>query len=83
MEKFLKLFLTATAIATAVMVSSEPAFARGGAAHIMNSPGYQRRLQESRQLSYRPTYSRLLSSEANGDIGITTKLRCRRDEGLH
>jgi hypothetical protein len=49
MEKFLKLFLTATAIATAVMVSNEPAFARGGAAHIMNSPGYQRRLQESRQ----------------------------------
>jgi hypothetical protein len=28
---------------------SEPLFARGGAASIMNSPGYQRRLQESRQ----------------------------------
>jgi hypothetical protein len=26
-----------------------PALARGGAASIMNSPGYQRRLQESRQ----------------------------------
>jgi hypothetical protein len=26
-----------------------PALARGGAANIMNSPGYQRRLQESRQ----------------------------------
>jgi len=26
-----------------------PAVARGGAASIMNSPGYQRRLQESRQ----------------------------------
>jgi hypothetical protein len=25
-----------------------PAFARGGAANLMNSPGYQRRLQESR-----------------------------------
>jgi hypothetical protein len=26
-----------------------PALSRGGAANIMNSPGYQRRLQESRQ----------------------------------
>jgi hypothetical protein len=35
----------------AVAGSSEPLFARGGgaAANIMNSPGYQRRLQESRQ----------------------------------
>jgi hypothetical protein len=49
MEKFLKLLLMAAAIATAIMVSSEPTFARGGAANIMNSPGYQRRLQESRQ----------------------------------
>jgi hypothetical protein len=35
-----------------------PALARGGAASIMNSPGYQRRLQESRQQysrSYRQT----------------------------
>ena len=45
-----KLFLTLAAIAMAVAGSSEPAFARGGgAANIMNSPGYQRRLQESRQ----------------------------------
>jgi len=29
--------------------ASQPLFARGGAANIMNSPGYQRRLQESRQ----------------------------------
>ncbi|MBI3699087.1 MAG: hypothetical protein HY242_01400 [Afipia sp.] len=29
--------------------STAPAFARGGAANLMSSPGYQRRLQESRQ----------------------------------
>jgi hypothetical protein len=45
-----KLFLTLAAMAMAVAGSSEPVFARGGgAANIMNSPGYQRRLQESRQ----------------------------------
>jgi hypothetical protein len=45
-----KLFLTLAAIAMAVAGSSEPVFARGGgAANITNSPGYQRRLQESRQ----------------------------------
>ena len=45
-----KLFLTLAAIAMAVAGSGEPVFARGGgAANIMNSPGYQRRLQESRQ----------------------------------
>ena len=48
----LKLLLTAAAITTAMVVSSEPILARGGAANIMDSPGYQRRLQESRhQLS--------------------------------
>jgi hypothetical protein len=31
-----------------------PALARGGAPSIMNSPGYQRRLQESRQPGSRP-----------------------------
>ncbi|MFY9955566.1 MAG: hypothetical protein WAK54_20765 [Bradyrhizobium sp.] len=36
-----------TAIATAAV--SEPVLARGGAPNIMDSPGYQRRLQESRQ----------------------------------
>jgi hypothetical protein len=29
--------------------AGDPVLARGGAASIMNSPGYQRRLQESRQ----------------------------------
>jgi len=36
-----------------------PALARGGAASIMNSPGYQRRLQESRQ-----EYSRSVQTPA-------------------
>jgi hypothetical protein len=33
----------------AIIISDQSAFARGGAPNIMNSPGYQRRLQESRQ----------------------------------
>jgi hypothetical protein len=32
-----------------MVTASEPVLARGAAASIMNSPGYQRRLQESRQ----------------------------------
>ena len=43
------LLLMIAAITTAMVVVSEPLFARGGAASIMNSPGYQRRLQESRR----------------------------------
>ena len=31
-----------------VLLTASEAFARGAAANIMNSPGYQRRLQESR-----------------------------------
>jgi len=49
MKNSLKLFLTLATLATAAAVSSEPLFARGGAPSILNSPGYQRRLQESRQ----------------------------------
>jgi hypothetical protein len=49
MKKALKLFLAAAAFMSAIAVSSGPLFARGGGANIMNSPGYQRRLQESRQ----------------------------------
>ncbi|MGJ4961554.1 hypothetical protein [Bradyrhizobium oligotrophicum] len=42
--------LLAFVASTLVMVTaSEPVLARGAAASIMNSPGYQRRLQESRQ----------------------------------
>ena len=55
MKNSLKLFLTLAAMAMAIAVSSEPVFARGGgAANIMNSPGYQRRLQESRQQLSQP-----------------------------
>jgi hypothetical protein len=36
-------------LGTLVFLNIAPALARGGAASIMNSPGYQRRLQESRQ----------------------------------
>ena len=50
MKNSLRLLLALGATAMAVAVSSEPVFARGGgAANILNSPGYQRRLQESRQ----------------------------------
>ncbi|WP_420135316.1 hypothetical protein [Rhodopseudomonas sp.] len=37
-----------------VAFDSGPAAARGGAANIMDSPGYQRRLQESRQQLQQP-----------------------------
>jgi hypothetical protein len=43
------LVLAVAAAAAVIVASNEPVFARGGAASIMNSPGYQRRLQESRQ----------------------------------
>jgi hypothetical protein len=36
------------AAALIVLLAATEVFARGGAASIMNSPGYQRRLQESR-----------------------------------
>ena len=56
MRNSLKLLLALAAIAMAVAGSSEPLFARGGGAvaNIMNSPGYQRRLQESRQQLSQP-----------------------------
>jgi hypothetical protein len=62
MKKSLKLFSIVAAATIVFVVSSEPMFARGGgAANIMNSPGYQRRLQESRQRVSQsdPTRSRL------------------------
>jgi hypothetical protein len=55
MKKSLKLFLRVAAVTIILVVSSEPMFARGGgAANITNSPGYQRRLQESRQQVSQP-----------------------------
>ena len=48
MDKFLKCgFLKYTA-ALFVLLAATEVFARGAASSIMNSPGYQRRLQESR-----------------------------------
>jgi hypothetical protein len=55
MKISLKLLLTLGATAMAVAGSSEPLFARGGGAgNILDSPGYQRRLQESRQQVSQP-----------------------------
>jgi hypothetical protein len=49
MKKTLKSILILATIATAIAVSGQPTFARGGGpANIINSPGYQRRLEESR-----------------------------------
>jgi hypothetical protein len=49
MKNAVKLALAIVPIAIAMVAVSEPVLARGGAANIMDSPGYQRRLQESRQ----------------------------------
>jgi hypothetical protein len=49
MKTALKLAIAGAATTIAIAASSEAAFARGGAPSIMDSPGYQRRLQESRQ----------------------------------
>ncbi len=38
----------AAALGAVCILSVESAFARGGGSNFMNSPGYQRRLQESR-----------------------------------
>ena len=55
MKKSLKLFLAVAAATIIIVVLSEPMFARGGgAANIINSPGYQRRLQESRKQVSQP-----------------------------
>jgi hypothetical protein len=58
MKKALKLFVAAAALVSTIAVSSGPLFARGGAANIMDSPGYQRRLQESRRQLSQPGVQR-------------------------
>ena len=79
MKNSLKLLLTLGATAVAVAVSSEPVLARGGAAaNIMNSPGYQRRLQESRQQLSQPPCNRRPPFGASGGIGVTVSLRAYR-----
>ncbi|MGY3451793.1 hypothetical protein [Bradyrhizobium sp. USDA 4353] len=49
MTQRLRLIMAVASTALAMVSASEPVLARGGAANLMNSPGYQRRLQESRQ----------------------------------
>jgi hypothetical protein len=49
MQNAVKLALAVVAMAIAMVAVSEPVLARGGPPNIMDSPGYQRRLQESRQ----------------------------------
>jgi hypothetical protein len=49
-----KMLLAVAAVAAAVVIASGPSFARGGPPSIMDSPGYQRRLQESRQQPSQP-----------------------------
>ncbi|RJF74347.1 hypothetical protein [Rhodopseudomonas palustris] len=46
--------ITLCAALALVAATAGPAFARGGAPSIMDSPGYQRRLQESRQQLQQP-----------------------------
>jgi len=53
------------AAAVIVLLTATEAFARGGASSIMDSPGYQRRLQESR--GYVPNRSgSILSTQPSG-----------------
>ncbi|MGJ5204784.1 hypothetical protein [Bradyrhizobium sp. HKCCYLR20261] len=49
MTQRLRLIMAIAAAALVMVSACEPVLARGAAANIMNSPGYQRRLQESRQ----------------------------------
>jgi hypothetical protein len=48
MNRYLLAVCLTAALAAIDFIDCGQAFARGGAANIMNSPGYQRRLQESR-----------------------------------
>lgn len=50
-----RLALMLLSLVALVELSAAQAFARGGAANLLNSPGYQRRLQESRQEYLRAT----------------------------
>jgi hypothetical protein len=60
MNRYLK-----CAAAMVVLLTTTEAFARGGASSMMNSPGYQRRLQESR--GYVPNASgSILSAQPSG-----------------
>lgn len=49
-----KMITLSAALAALLAADLGPAFARGGAPSIMDSPGYQRRLQESREQLQQP-----------------------------
>ncbi|WP_322516452.1 hypothetical protein SR870_02390 [Rhodopseudomonas palustris] len=53
MKRTITLSVACAALAL-VAIDSAPAFARGAAASIMDSPGYQRRLKESREQLQQP-----------------------------
>lgn len=59
----MKMFLVVGALALLVILDTAPAFARGGALPWNSSPGYMRRLQESRQ-QYREQYYALPTTRA-------------------
>lgn len=71
MNKFLKCIA-----ALFVLFTATEAFARGAAQSIMNSPGYQRRLQESR--GYVPNHSgSILSTPPSRAYHVPKKRRHR------
>ena len=53
MKYHLSIAILLTAVAIGIW-STKPVFARGAAANIMNSPGYQRALEESRKRQAEP-----------------------------
>jgi hypothetical protein len=70
MNRFLK-----CAAALIVLLTATEVFARGAASSIMNSPGYQRRLQESR--GYVPNRSGSILSAKPSHISHGPKRRHR------
>ncbi len=68
-------FLKCAGALVALLTASE-AFARGAAANIMNSPGYQRRLQESR--GYVPGHSGYVIATKPSRVYHGPKRRHRR-----
>ena len=71
MNRFLK-----CAAALIALLTATEAFARGAAANTMNSPGYQRRLQESR--GYVPDSSGSVLTTQPSRVGHGSKRRHRR-----
>ena len=68
MTRSLTIAALLAAVALAEIAGCAPALARGGAANLMNSPGYQRRLQESRGI---------VAVESNGPRAVVVPHRKR------